>query len=703
MTPRLFVALLGSILVTAASTAPAVAADTPPPSTQPTTPAGQPGAPTDLKVTRVAVFSSGVAFFECDGKVAGNATSELRFRTEQINDILKSLVVEDLDGGTVGVVSYASRDPIERTLKSFAVDITKNPTLLQLFDQLRGEPITIAGPRQLTGTVLGVEVVKKTVGPEQIVEVAMLNILTDQGLQSLPLHELEGIKLTNEKIAKELRAALATLAAGREADKKTVTVNFDGQGQRRVKVMYLLEAPIWKTSYRLVLMPENKAYMQGWATVENATEEDWKDVNLSLVSGRPISFRMDLYTPLYVQRPMEELELYASLRPPTYEGAMDADMLGERGGRTGGARGAVARSEASARTTAAAPPPAAAETIAGSFADDLSAMRQSVRSVAEGVDVGELFQYPIATPVSIGRQRSAMLPIVGQEIEARKVSIFNPASHPKYPLNGLLLKNTSGLSLMQGPVTVFDGGTYAGDAKLPNLQANEERLMAYALDLSVEGTIRNQNADVEVGFRIGQGVLYRKVKATDEREYVFKNRDKDERTLLIEQPRPNNWTLVEPNKPYEETASLWRFELKVPAGQSASQKVRIEQTREESVILTTADMQIVEIALRSRVINDKVKAALQKVLEMRRELDKTIAQRTDAERNVKEAVAEQERIRANLQTLDKQTDQYRQQLQKFSDAETQITTGRTKVDELRKSEQKQRDALTDYLGSLTVE
>ena len=87
----------------------------------------------------------------------------------------------------------------------------------------------------------------------------------------------------------------------------------------------MIENPIWKTSYRLVLdkEKEDKPFLQGWAMVENPTDEDWKDVRMALVSGRPISFQMDLYNPLYVPRPIVEPELFASLRPVAYSGNLD--------------------------------------------------------------------------------------------------------------------------------------------------------------------------------------------------------------------------------------------------------------------------------------------------------------------------------------------------------------------------------------------
>src|SRR5262249_52896975 len=90
-----------------------------------------------------------------------------------------------------------------------------------------------------------------------------------------------------------------------------------------VRVGYVVENPIWKTSYRLVLDGNGKAFLQGWASVENTSDEDWRDVRMVLVSGRPISFQMNLYEPLYIPRPTVEPDLFASLRPPTYGGALN--------------------------------------------------------------------------------------------------------------------------------------------------------------------------------------------------------------------------------------------------------------------------------------------------------------------------------------------------------------------------------------------
>ncbi len=663
---------------------------------------------TELPVTRVALFSSGVGYFECDASVAGQARAELRFRTDQINDIIKSMVVQDFGGGKIGAISYASQDPIERTLRSFGVDLTGKPTLGDLLTQLRGEPVEIAGPRAITGIIVGVDksqilgVDGKTL---QVIE--RLNLLTDSGLQTLELTQVQGVRLASDKVDAELRKALATLATAHDADKKTVVVNFEGQGERKVRAAYLLEAPIWKTSYRLVLSDEKdqKPFIQGWATVENATEEDWNNVRLSLVSGRPISFRMDLYTPLYVPRPLETLQLYASLRPPEYEGGFAEQREGGAGGGMFG-QGQMQAGKRMARmmAPAAAPPPVPEAALDEYRPATIDLAGAGVESVATAQEAGELFAYHIDAPVSIPRQHSAMLPIVNQAIDGVKVSIYNPATHPKHPLNGLELKNTTGLNLMQGPVTVFDGNIYAGDAKLPDLKPDEKRLVAYALDLSTEVLVKQKSQPEElVSLRIAKGTLWRRHKYVDSREYQVKNKADKDRALILEQAYSGDWTLIEPKEPYERTQNLLRFKVQVPAQKTASQNVVLERIADQAVILGNVGLDDIRIFLKAPVISPKVKEALEKVVALRTELDDLVRQRARFEKQHEEAVAEQGRIRENLRTLDRSTDAYQRQLKAFDEVDARITQLREQVSAARDQEEQKRKALETYLAGLDVE
>src|SRR6266566_8040526 len=283
-----------------------------------------------LPVKGVVLFSSGMGYFQREGEVEGDARVDLTFPAGDVNDLIKSLTLQDLNGGLVSAVSYDSHDPVERTLKSFAVDLTGHPNLMGLLEQARGEKVEIllqqsAGQQSgtLAGTVIGVEAQKQAgkEGPEQV---AFLNMWCADGLRSVKLADVQRVRFLNPLLESEYRRALDTLALSHDAQKKTVSLAFTGQGKRQVRVGYVTESPVWKTSYRLVLGDkERKPFLQGWAVVENPTDEDWNGVRMALISGRPISFKMDLYQPLYAPRPTVEPELFASLRPQTYEGDMD--------------------------------------------------------------------------------------------------------------------------------------------------------------------------------------------------------------------------------------------------------------------------------------------------------------------------------------------------------------------------------------------
>ncbi len=280
-----------------------------------------------LPIGQVVLFSSGVGYFQREGQIEGDARVDLSFPTQDINDLIKSMVLRDLDGGHVSAVSYDSNAPVEKTLQSFAVNLSSNPTFAQVLNQARGEKVEVvlqqanaAQPGTMTGAVMGVESQRVAVGKEPPVEVEQLNMWCADGMRSVKLADVQRVRFLNPIMDNEVRKALETLTLSHDTRKKAVSLNFVGEGKRNVRVGYVIENPIWKTSYRLVLgkAKEDKPFLQGWAVVENATDEDWKDVRMALVSGRPISFQMDLYTPLYVPRPTVVPELFASLQPVTY-------------------------------------------------------------------------------------------------------------------------------------------------------------------------------------------------------------------------------------------------------------------------------------------------------------------------------------------------------------------------------------------------
>jgi hypothetical protein len=672
-----------------------------------------------LPVKRVVMFSSGVAYYERQGKVNGDATLDLKFNVRDINDLLKSMVLRDLDGGRISTISYESKKPIEKTLQTFSIDLTKNPSIADLLDQVRGEKVELDAPTKIVGTILGVEHRDSPTKKDgEVIKIAYVNLLTDDGLRRVSLEGVGRIKLLNPKLDAELRQALLVLAANKSVDKKSVTLNFLGAGDRNVRVGYVQESPVWKTSYRLVLADDEKPLMQGWAIVENTTEDDWEGVQLSLISGRPISFLMDLYQPLFVTRPKVELELYSSLRPRTY----DQDLESKD-----------AEFRAAATAAPGAPPPPAEkaamrdslakkrERQSGVFGGNVNGERaellaeadeaatrgfkpgDSVQSVAQASDVGEMFQYTIATPVKLGRQQSAMLPIVNESVEGEKVSIYNQNVHHKHPLNGLRLKNTTDLHLMQGPVTVFDDGSYAGDAKIADLPPKSERLISYAMDLDTEVAPSDVGGPTQlVGAKLVRGTLFTTRRYQREHHYVVKNGGKKAKKVLIEYPIDTNWTLNTPKEASEKTRDLYRFAVTAEPGKPTTEKVIETRVAEENYVVTNLDDNTIAFYVNAKEVSQKIKDALTEIIKRKAQLGKVAGELNELNRQIEVIFAEQGRVRQNMTQVPKDSELFRRYLTKFGEQENQVEKLREQVQKKIAERDDAQKKLNDYLQSLEL-
>jgi hypothetical protein len=659
-----------------------------------------------LPLGRVVMFNSGVGYFEHRGEVDGNATVDLRFRVDDINDLLKSMVLEDRGGGTISTVTYGSRDPITKTLSTFPINLTDNPTLGAILDQVRGEKVQIDAPTAISGVLVGVEKRKKEVGKDdEVVEVEFLNLLTDQGLRSVPLDSIGRIKLANEQLDAELRKALEVLATGHNTDKKTVSLSLNGNGKRPVRVGYIQSTPVWKTSYRLVLDDKNPPFLQGWAIVENTTEGDWNNVALTLVSGRPISYTMDLYEPLYVNRPREELNFYATLRAQRYDEDLAEREKLAMSGRAGASRSLARKERALSEPAApAAAAPAPAEAAADSVAkSEMNFAYIAGQPSAQAGNVGELFQYKIEAPVTLARQKSAMLPIVNEHVKGEKVSIYNAAVQPKHPLNGLRLENSTALHLMQGPITVFDGGAYAGDALIEDIAPGAERLISYALDLKTEVAPESKGKPEQLlSVKIAKGTMEVSRKLAREQTYTVKNSDAKAKKVLVEQAYDPSWKLVTPKEPSEKTRDRYRFAVNVEPKKTATLTVGEEQVISQSFALSNLDDGTIVFYSNQKEVSPAVKAALQEVVKRKQALEQVVGERQRLEKQIATITEEQNRIRQNMVQLDRTTDLYKRYVQKFETQETEVEKLRSQIQQLTTDEVKQRKSLDDYLLNLTV-
>jgi hypothetical protein len=715
---------------------------------------------TQLPINQVVLFSSGVGYFQREGEVDGDTRVDMSFATDNINDLLKSLVLQDLGGGKITTISYDSFDPIDKTLRSFALDLTYTPSFGQLLNQARGEKVEVVlqqsnstQPATMTGVIVGMESRKVKDS-----EVELLNLLCAEGMRNIPLEHIQRVRLLNPVLDAELRRALEVLASGHDTQKKTVSLAFTGNGKRNVRVGYVVENPIWKTSYRLVLSKDGKAHMQGWAMVENTQDEDWNNVRMVLISGRPISFQMDMYQPLYVPRPKVEPDQFASLRPPTYNGGMDNNaapvagagmpagmgglggamnpfglgggmpgnpaafvnrynlgnnqfgnlggQFGQQGGNPFGANGEnrkLTYEELQQRRQELREAKDNAKKIIGPDPLAMDAVG-SVSSAASTEEVGDYFQYAIDHKVSLPRQKSAMLPIVDSSVTGTKVSIFNESVHPKFPLLGLKLKNSSGLHLMQGPITVYDSGNYAGDTRIQDVQPGEERLVSYAIDQGVEVKAESRSAPEQlVAIKVVKGMIHVSNKLRQTRTYLVKNRTEHPRTLIIEHPIGTDWKLVTPEKPTERSRDVYRFQIEVPAGKTVKQEVIEEQTRADLVALTNLQDQTITTFRASNVSSPAVKEALQKAIKLRQGLADIRREASQFETRLKAITDDQTRLRANLDKVPAASAAHKRYLEKFDTQETEIEKLQDKMMQKQDALEKQQKEYEDFLATLNAE
>ncbi len=590
--------------------------------------------PRPLPLTQVVLFSSGVAYFQREGTVDGDVRVDLTFPVGDVNDLLKSLVFHDLGGGKIRAVSYDGQEPVDKTLKAFALDLTMNPTLGQLLNQARGEKVEVAlqnagnQPANLSGVIMGMEQQQQPDAKDKMHEVDVLNLVCAEGVRAVPLSQVSRFRFLNPTLDAEFRKALDVLAATHNTQKRTVSLHFTGEGKRSVKLGYVLENPIWKTSYRLML-EKGKAALQGFAVVENTTDEDWKDVRLVLVSGRPISFQMDLYQPLFLPRPTVEPERFASLRPPVFQGDLaggqfgggqfgQLGQLGQLGGQLGQFGQLGQLGQIGCHGMGVMPSLPAQQQMNGRYQmqngllnqpeprvrlsfEEMQRRRQEQKAhEAEAAKVGEAvaaadssaidaafeaqgaaeqYKYLIEQKLTLPRQKSALLPVVTHAVDAERVSIYNPFVNVRFPLLGVRFRNTTGLHLAQGPVTVFDGGEYAGDARLPDLSPDELRPLGYAVDLAMEVKITD---DWTIGPKVTLDPrdaknLNVEFDKRHTRKYLIRNRSKEDRHVLVDHPIREHLQLLDNNKPIETTRSRYRFLVEAPADKTTTFAVAEEE------------------------------------------------------------------------------------------------------------------------------
>jgi hypothetical protein len=657
-----------------------------------------------LPVTKISIFSSGLAYYEHNGALNGAAVIRLPFKENAVNDALMSLVLNDPASASPSV-SYQSPNTLFQTLRSLKIDLSDEADMAGILRKLRGAEVEISAPSSVIGKIMGVEYRSRSSPSGIVTDEQWLSLYTEQGIRRFGFSEIIAIKFKDSAIEADLKRALDLIAGSRNNDSRDLTIQLPGTGSRRVSLSYVIPSPVWKVSYRLDLGSGNaKPRLQGWAIVDNDGDIDWNKVELSLVAGRPASFIQNLYPPYYVYRPTLPLAIAGTA------GAVTHDQ-GYIAGAPPAPRPESAVSAARARSPEG---PAGVDRDSGVEREYLfyDADREKAAagvigttiSGAAAVAAGEQFEFTIKNPVSVARQMSAMLPLTDASVDARKLLIFSgsgPVNRNQNPRLGAELTNTSGIKLPAGPITVYDGGTYAGDALSDFWNEGEKRLISYGEDLSVIGSVMNNSSNKFSSVTISGGVMTINISQEYLRTYTFKNNAAQDKLLIIEHPKNHGNTLDSP-KADEETPTSYRFTVTLPASGELSVNIREFRPTMERVTLAQLRPESFLSYTRNQEFPANVREALQQAVNLRSALNASQAAVTDAEKQRTGFVSEQDRIRKNLEAAGGTTQQGQEYLKRLISLDDSIDKIDAELQKLRENVKAAQKAYEDYLGNLKL-
>ena len=686
-----------------------------------------------LPIRRVILYSNGVAYIERRGTVTGHAEVSLSFKQSQVDDVLKSMVVLDLGQGRIGAVSYNSSAPPSARLADIPFSINAGSGnnlsggLAGVLGQLQGAHVYVAtANRTATGSILTVEERKSQIDATKPAVTTHALVIASEGgeLISFDLADVRSVKLIDDGARRDVNEFANASASARRRDAKTIVVTSDGAGQREMLVSYTIAAPIWKTTYRVVLDSQGKPFFQGWAIVDNVSEEDWNKITLSLVSGSPVSFIQPIQKPFYRYRPVVAMPDDLKLEPQTYEPTEGKTFGGGVGRGAGGlaetvtvTAGGLAKSSTQAQSQFYQLPmnnramnnfanltPGVSNnmTVDGTtLSDAITRPDSGVEAAATGSEVGDLFEYRIDQPVTVLRDRSALIPILQTRMDGERVSIYNEGARRDRPMGGMLLKNTSTLTLEDGALTVIDGDAYAGEALMERLKPAEQRLISFALDLGTLVNVRvKEDRAPTFLVRVVNGVFQAHYHQTNQKTYTFTNQTDKPRVIYVEHPVRDGWVLSDDTqKPQGKTARYYRFRIPLEPHQKIELPVTERRALMDSYALLNFSRQDLELFISRNYIDATTRAVLEKIIDIKSRMAAAEARIETIDHEVTEIGTDQQRLRDNIKALTA-TAEAKQLITRYvAKADTQ----ETRLEQLNKDKQAQHvetERLQNELESL---
>ena len=647
----------------------------------------------------------------------------------------------DEGGGRIAGVNYNSTTPLAEQLKTLSLGMTEDPTSTELFGALRGQrvevtggPISGGGGGTITGRLMSIE--SRTENTDstdttKTIDRFYLTLVANTGaVRVIELTPTLSVRPLDTSLQSQLDRYLELLASTHATGLRHLTLDSIGQGQRQLRVSYISEVPVWKSTYRIVFPREatGNATMQGWAVVDNTVGADWDNVQLSLVAGAPQSFIQPLSQPLYARRAEVPIATELETTPQTHEAA---DANGQQ---------QVNADSVEVSAKLSAPPPAPTPRASAQLAMKARASGYGVAGM-EGVGTGsgsgfssggsmgyavaaggvyrpsdaiaegdvstnafdDFFEYALTQPVTIHKNESAMVPILQQDLPAEHVTLWSEKEST--PLRAVWLENKSKLTLDSGSFSIFEAGEFAGEGLLDPIHPGEKRLLSYATDQAVRVRLTGSVTKRKLHhLAISHGVLIQTYLDVVLHNYSVVNSADVERDVLIESPRYNNgkgWSLGGDLKAAETTPTLYRFEVHVAPHSTGTLEVN-----EHGPIVTTVSLNanqnqtgyLLELVKQAPNALDNLKP----VIDAQNAIADLDHQIEDLQKTEQTASADEARDRENLTAL-KGNDAAKRFVDELYHAEDMLQSTRKQIADLEQKKQSAIDKLSALISTLNFD
>lgn len=637
-------------------------------------------------IRSITLSSGGLAQVSRSADISSDGVIRIEVPLDQVDDILKSLLVNG-SAGLVAGLSLAGPQPLQETFKGLPFTPEALSSVPSLLTSMQGARVSVTSEgKTVEGNILGIETRKSG---DKAAAYLLTVIDRDGAVETLALGEDASVRLEDAELRAKIAKVAAAIAHRKNDRTRTIDIKLNGvKDGSAVGLTYVVPSPIWKTAYKVVIDGKNRARLQAWTVLENASGEDWKGVKVTLTSAEPVTLKQGLHQ-LYWRERQEVPVNTASNNVP------DPDS------------GDLSNRQRLASSTAA-PAPAgamrpAAKRIADApayEADELARPAEPMKVAAGNLptatesDISATFELPGTYDLANGDTLS--VPIMDADVEADMVDMYRAGGAYRNPIAAVMLKNSTGVSMPAGILTLYDSKTgYIGDSQLSALPKDDTRLASFATDRKV--TISEQQMPTEeiASLKVADGVMNATVKYRQTTTYTVSGALDGERTVIIEHPIRDGWSFSSAES-FGKTATHQRLKAVVPAGTEKVLTAVDEQLQSSSYALVDAEPDMLlgwSASAHDKVLTDK----LTNLADARK---RQVAVQSDLERldsEIEKTTSEQERIRQNLGAVPDNSDLKKRYLKALANSEDQIAALNERRDAVQAESDRRGDDVAEII------